>query len=143
MLLPLLRTAFLWPDRANLLTSSSAAPTDVLQHANRYELDIDLPGVDPSNIKLELSSESATDNYLQISSVVKELEASKGDNDSVAWLRRERQPAGSFQRVFALPGDVDLDRIKASLDKGVLKVILPRLKVEQQRPTKRIPLSKL
>lgn len=71
MLLPLLHTALFWPDKASSLASSSAAATDVLQHATRYELHIDLPGADPGSMKLELNSESAADNYLQISNVVK------------------------------------------------------------------------
>lgn len=54
MLLPLLRYAFAWPelDRAGL--AGQLPPTDILQHAKQYEVLIDVPGVDPTHIKLEL-----------------------------------------------------------------------------------------
>jgi HSP20 family protein len=34
---------------------------------------------------------------------------------------------GEFSRSFRFPGDVDVDRVKASLEHGILKVVVPKM----------------
>lgn len=48
--------------------------------------------------------------------------------------------AYSFRRSFMLPEDVDVDGVKAQLDKGVLTLTLPR-RVVPKPPTKRVSIS--
>ncbi len=48
--------------------------------------------------------------------------------------------AYSFRRSFVLPEDVDVDGVKAQLDKGVLTLTLPR-RVVPKPPTKRVTIS--
>jgi HSP20 family protein len=48
---------------------------------------------------------------------------------------------GSFQRTLALPDDANADEIKASLDKGVLKLEIPRRAALEKEDVKRIPIS--
>ena len=33
---------------------------------------------------------------------------------------------GAFQRVFRLPTDVEAEKVEATFDKGILKVIIPK-----------------
>jgi HSP20 family protein len=47
---------------------------------------------------------------------------------------------GSFLRRFALPFEADADHADAQLDKGLLKVMVPRL-VTPERQAKKIPLG--
>ena len=55
--------------------------------------------------------------------------ASEGDN--VRYHRRERE-AGTFNRVVALPGEVDADKVEANHVNGVLTVVIP--KAEAAKP---------
>jgi HSP20 family protein len=48
---------------------------------------------------------------------------------------------GSFQRAFELGDAVDPDKVKASFDKGVLKVTLEK-RPEAVKAAKQIPISK-
>ena len=47
---------------------------------------------------------------------------------------------GSFERSFQIPEGVDIDKIEASFNKGVLKVTLPK-KPEAQKPKKTIEVK--
>ena len=63
-----------------------------------------------------------------------EHEEEKGDV-----YRSERQ-YGMFERTIPLPSDVDVDKVKASFKKGVLKITLPKTK-EAQSNRRVIPVQ--
>ncbi len=68
-----------------------------------------------------------TGNNLSISGERKIL--SEGDN--VRYHRRERE-AGIFNRIVALPSEVDADKVEASHVNGILAVAIP--KAEAAKP---------
>lgn len=71
------------------------------------------------------------------------MQAVKSDKSAV-WLRRERTPYGSVQRVFQLPPTVALERVTASYDKGELRLLLPKKQgMQQAKPTRQVAVSKL
>jgi HSP20 family protein len=98
---------------------------DVIDADNQYVLEVDLPGVDPNGVEVELE---------QGLLVIKgEKEASHGDE--AAYTYRERR-AGKFERSFRVPEAVDADGITAKFDQGVLEIRVP--KVERSR---KIPIQ--
>jgi HSP20 family protein len=48
---------------------------------------------------------------------------------------------GGFQRSFRVPDTIDADKAKASFEKGVLKVAIPK-RAEAVKAEKRIPIGK-
>jgi len=40
---------------------------------------------------------------------------------------------GEFSRSFSFPGNIDIDRVKASLDHGILKIVVPKLEKKAGR----------
>ncbi len=98
---------------------------DVIDADDQYVLEVDLPGVDPKGVEVEL------DQGLLV--IKGEKEASHGDE--AAYTYRERR-AGKFERSFRVPEAVDADGITAKFDKGVLEIRVP--KVERSR---RIPIQ--
>lgn len=91
--------------------------TDVQEHENDYQLEIEMPGFDKSDISLDLNN-----GYLTI-----EAKQNSEDNEKDKkgnYIRRERY-YGSCTRSFYV-GDIKEEDIKAKLDKGVLKVIVPK-----------------
>jgi len=48
---------------------------------------------------------------------------------------------GSFRRSFQVPDNIDADNVKATFDKGVLKVTMPK-RTEAVKAEKRIPIGK-
>lgn len=89
---------------------------DLYEKDDHFVIKAELPGVDKSDIKVDLkdrvltlSGERAYDNEV------------KEEN----YYRKERS-YGKFQRVFTLPADVDSDKITAEFKEGVLRVEVPK-----------------
>ena len=81
-----------------------------------YTITVEIPGVDEKDVKLELVNDTLT-----IRGEKKQEMEEKEKN----FYRMERS-YGSFQRVLSLPEDADQDGVKATFNKGVLTVTLPR-----------------
>ena len=96
---------------------------DISESKERYEIQLDLPGVKPEQVQVELE-----DGKLKISGEKKRLEA-----EGLAYRYKERT-TGSFSRAFKLPEDADLNGIRAQFDNGVL--VLTVQKQEAAKPRK-------
>jgi len=95
---------------------------DVRETEERYEVHVDLPGLDPSDVNVTFE-----DGMLTLSGKRQFDQENRGDT----WHRIERG-FGSFARSIRLPQTADTERIEASFDKGVLTVVVP--KTEQAKP---------
>jgi len=95
---------------------------NLTENKDNYYVRAELPG-----LKAEELNISATGRNLILSGERKIT--SKGDG--VNFHRRERE-AGSFNRITALPGDIDADKVEAALVDGVLTVTIP--KAEAAKP---------
>lgn len=99
--------------------------TDVQEHDDYYEVDIDLPGFRKEELSLELK-----DGYLIISAA-KGLDRDEKEKETGRFVRRERY-AGSMSRSFYVGDDVKQEDIRAKYESGVLKLSIP--KVEAKKP---------
>ena len=97
--------------------------TDVREHDDSYEVDVDLPGFKKEEIKLNLEN-----GYLTIATE-KALEK-KQENKKDKVLRQERY-SGTMQRSFYVGDSVTEEDIKAKYENGVLSLTIP--KKEQQK----------
>lgn len=99
--------------------------TDVQEHEDHYEVDVDLPGFKKDEITLELK-----DGYLVISAA-KGLDKDEKDKKTGKFVRQERY-AGSMSRSFYVGEDVKQEDIHAKYESGVLKLSIP--KTEPKKP---------
>ena len=97
---------------------------DVMEEDNAYRIEADLPGFSRDDIKLELE-----DNRLTISVEKEENTEEKTDK----YLHRERK-SSSMSRCLSLK-DADLEKSTAKLEDGVLRIIAPRMKPEDNKKT--------
>ncbi len=102
--------------------------TDVHEHDDRYEVDIDLPGFKKDEIGLSLEN-----GYLTVTAA-KGLDTDRNDKQGKL-IRRERY-AGSMQRSFYVGKNLDETDIKAKFEDGVLKLTVP--KKEAKLPEKKV-----
>ena len=84
----------------------------------------ELPGVDVKDLDINVVGETLT-----ISGERKPEAVAK---DAV--YHRQERSFGKFTRMVELPFGVDANKIQATLDNGILRVLLPR--AEQDRPRK-------
>jgi HSP20 family protein len=101
-----------------------APATDLIESDTHYILRADLPGLSEDDVNIELD-----DNVLSVSGERRSEHAGRGHG----YYRIERS-YGSFRRSLRLPEGVDAKAIKATFDKGVLEISVP--KPEQATPHK-------
>ncbi|MBI2608984.1 MAG: Hsp20/alpha crystallin family protein [Deltaproteobacteria bacterium] len=109
------------------LSSHAFTPTiDVTEDAKAIHVEAELPGMDENDIKVEL-----TDGYLNISGEKREESEKKGKN-----VYRLERKYGSFSRTLPLGNNIDENRIVASYKKGILKIDIPKLKINTAKKIK-------
>jgi len=91
-------------------------PVDILERENEVILKVDLPEMNQNDIEIKVE-----ENTLIIRGERKFIQETPHGN----YLQIER-PYGTFQRTFAIPRMIDLERIKAACKDGVLRIVLPK-----------------
>lgn len=97
---------------------------DITEGTEAYEVYIDLPGVRPEDVKLEMYE----------GKLVVSGQRSTGTGQKDKALHRMERVSGNFTRAISLPSEVDVERIDASYEHGVLKILIP--KAVKQQPKK-------
>ena len=110
-------------ENGSVITSSWFAPTDVSEDANGIQISMELPGVDPDEVRLSLENNTLT--------IRGEKKATHAEQDNERVHRFERT-YGRFERAFVLPNTVDPERVDARYENGVLFVTVP--KAERAKP---------
>lgn len=103
--------------------ASTAMPMDLYRSGETFVAKVDLPGVDPSTVDVDVEDRTLT------------IRAERRENteDDVQWLSHER-PSGTFARQLTLGYGVALDRISADYSDGVLTLTIPV--AEEAKPRK-------
>ena len=94
-------------------------PVDIHEYADRFELYVDLPGIEPATVELTLDS-----GILTLSG--NRLEQAAGKRGEEPQSRRLERGLGQFHRRFVLPDTADGDKVNATGRNGVLTVTIPK-----------------
>jgi HSP20 family protein len=100
----------------SLTTTSFAPPVDVYEDEHNVTLKMEVPGIDEKDIDVRIEN-----NVLTVHGERKFEKEEKEEN-----FRRVERQYGSFTRTFTLPATVDAEKVSASYDKGILKIVLPK-----------------
>ena len=98
-------------------------PMDLYRDGDHFVLNADLPGIDPGSVDIDVDGQVLTIR----------AERTPRSQEGVKWIARERT-AGSYLRQLHLGTGLDLERISASYENGVLSVVIPVS--EQAKPRK-------
>src|SRR3954453_15994799 len=85
---------------SSVVTSTLFAPTDVSEDENTLQITMELPGVDPENVRLSLENTVLT--------IRGEKKQQIDDNNER--VHRFERTYGMFERTFVLPNTVDTER---------------------------------
>ncbi len=91
-------------------------PVDIFEDAESLIIKAELPGIDQKDIDVRIE-----DNTLTLRGERRQDQEVRKEN----YHRIERY-YGSFQRSFSLPATIDQEKIKATCDRGVLTIVLPK-----------------
>lgn len=91
-------------------------PVDVIEDASGIVLCADLPGVPKENLRVEVEADTLT-----IEGELR-LDMPAGMESTHAEISLPR-----YRRVFTLSKELDTEKVVAELDKGVLKLTIPKL----------------
>ena len=96
---------------------SKLMKTDIKEKKDHYELEVDLPGYDKEDIKIELS-----DGYLTVHA---SRNKTVDDEKEGKFVHKERY-MGECSRSFYVGENIKEEDIKASFRNGTLKLTLPK-----------------
>ncbi|MEV4706245.1 Hsp20/alpha crystallin family protein [Actinoplanes sp. NPDC049316] len=105
-----------------------AMPMDLYRSGDHFVMHCDLAGVDPGSVQVDVDNHVLT---------IRAERSPRTDND-VQWLRRERV-TGTFERRLTLGDGLDLDKISATWQDGVLTLTIP---VAEAAKPRRIEISR-
>jgi HSP20 family protein len=104
-------------------TASWCPAVDVLETPDAYIYRVELPGVGKENINIEVRGSHV------IVSGDRPIESGPG----IAAYHSIERVGGYFERIFRLPGHVDVDKSEAKYEDGVLEITLPKSESQVDR----------
>ena len=108
------------------LARPSVMPMDAWRSGDIFYVELDLPGVAPDSIELDVERNVVT------------VRAERPSRDNGAELIAAEQPRGVFSRQLILGDNLDTERIDASYDAGVLALQIP---VAEKAKPRRIAIA--
>jgi HSP20 family protein len=118
-----------WSNTESSSATAEWVPTvDINEFDDRFQLYVDVPGVDPKDVEITL------DNGVLIISGERFAQAAKEDENVLQ--RRTERATGRFYRRVIIPDTVDGDKVKATDRFGVLEITIPKQAKAQPRRIK-------
>ncbi|MGC2696355.1 MAG: Hsp20/alpha crystallin family protein [Candidatus Angelobacter sp.] len=102
--------------KEQLAAGSFVPPVDVYEDEQNLVLKLEVPGLNEEDLNISLENDTLT-----VQGERKFEKAEKEEN-----FHRIERRYGSFVRTFKLPKTVDSDKVEASYEKGILKIILAK-----------------
>jgi len=96
---------------------------NLTEDKDKYYVRAELPGVKGDELDIQV-----TGNNLAISGERKIA----AEEEGAKYHRRERE-AGTFSRMIGLPGEVDTDKVEASLENGVLTIEVSKAEIAKPK----------
>lgn len=102
--------------------------TDIKENENSYVIDIDLPGYDKNDIKIDVE-----DGYLNVQA---SMNSEKNEDEKEKFVRRERF-YGECSRSFYVGDNIETEDVKASFRNGILSLEIPKKEEQEALPEKK------
>jgi len=113
-------------------SSLSQMKLDIIEDKDKYLVNADVPGFTRDQIKLSIK-----DGMLNVSA---ETKKEKEEHDPERQYHRVERSLGGISRTIRLPENIKEDQISATSENGVLKVIIPKQEITQEKREKTIQI---
>jgi HSP20 family protein len=111
-----------WQSATGASTRAWAPVLDIAEGKDAYLVTVELPGVKLDDLEITLE-----DGLLTIQG-----ERHVANDSSEEQVHRVERSAGAFRRSISLPAHVEADAVEASMEDGVLRILVP--KAEEAKP---------
>ncbi len=115
-------------DKLSPFFSSMITPAfkvDISEDENNIFIEADMPGVKKEDIKVSMDND-----LLSITA-----ERTQSEEEKKKGFHRVERSWGCLSRSFNLGGNVNIEKIEAKYDNGVLKVVVPKVEPTQKKET--------
>ena len=110
-----------------VVSSDVRMPMDLYRNGDTFIVKMDLPGVDPKSIDIDVDDRTLTVRAERAAEIV------DGSDEKNGWVSRERS-FGTYARQISLGTGLDLAKIEANYVDGVLTLTIPV--AEEAKPRK-------
>lgn len=107
-------------------TKGLTIPVDIKEFDNEYKVRVEVPGVKKENIEVELNK-----SYMTVSAKKEEEKEEKSKK-----YHKTEFAYGNYSRTIYFPHEINVSQSEAHLDKGILRLDLPKLKSEEEETKK-------
>ena len=108
------------------VNSNTTAPAiNVIEKKDEYDVELAAPGMTKEDFKVSLDEDCNL-----VVELDKKVEKTEENKETGHYLRREFSYT-KFHQTLLLPDDVNRDNISATVENGVLKVVLPKLQPQE------------
>lgn len=107
-------------------TTTTAPAVNVKEDNKQYVMEVAVPGLKKEQVNMSIDK----DGYLTLS--IENKNEQKDEKKKEHYLRREFSYT-SYRQSYALPDNVDADKIEANVADGVLKVVLPKVEKKEEK----------
>lgn len=107
-------------------TTTTAPAVNVKEDNKQYVMEVAVPGLKKEQVNMSIDK----DGYLTLS--IENKNEQKDENKKEHYLRREFSYT-SYRQSYALPDNVDADKIEGNVADGVLKVVLPKVEKKEEK----------
>lgn len=105
----------------------AAMPMDAWREGDNFFVELDLPGIDPESLDLDVERNVVT------------VRASRPELDAERSMLAAERPRGVFSRQLFLGENLDTDAIRADYRDGVLRLVIP---VSEQAKPRKIEIAR-
>ena len=106
------------------LSSMMKVSVDVAETDQAFEVTLDLPGVDPDDVDIQLDNNTLT--------IRGQRHEEKKEKDESKQYHRIERFSGSFSRSLVLPNAINESETAAEFKDGILRIVIP--KAEDAKP---------
>jgi len=99
-------------------------PVEVTELADAYVVRALVPGIDPTQIKVD-----STPKELHLTAAIQPRKLEKDENVHINEFQY-----GEFSRHFTFPQAIDVEKIEAEYDLGILHIKLPKVETAKAKP---------
>ena len=124
-------------------TNATAPAINVLEHDDKYELELAAPGLTKDDFKPGLTKDDfkvSLDHDGNLSINMEKKQEENGEKKHGHYLRREFSYS-QYQQIMTLPEDADREHIDAKVENGVLTVNIPKIVKKPQEAHKLIEVK--